>query len=77
MRMVSVINNKWITPYLPKIAKLDVFRLSGMEIQRSRQLEPEVEETPEEKAKRKQMERELKIREATERYMARKRLKVE
>lgn len=36
MRTVSIIDNKWIKPYLPKTKNVDTFRLAGMRIERSR-----------------------------------------
>ena len=62
MRQVSIIDQKWIAPYLPKTKKVDNFRLAGITFGTERQVIAKVEETAEEKKYRLQKERELKIK---------------
>jgi hypothetical protein len=38
MHTVSVIDDKWIKSYMPKIKNVDIFRLAGMEVERSRRV---------------------------------------
>lgn len=77
MRTISVIDGKWIKTYLPKIKSVDTFRLAGMELERTRKVELKVVESEEDKKKRLLEQREKKIRQATERYQSRKRIKLE
>ena len=52
MHTVSIIDSKWIKSYLPRIKEVDIFRLAGMEVERSRRITEKVELTEEEKRKR-------------------------
>ena len=38
MNIVSIIDSKWIKTYLPRIKAVDIFRLAGMQIERSRKV---------------------------------------
>jgi hypothetical protein len=38
MHTVSIIDEKWIKSYLPRIKAVDIFRLAGMQLDRTRKV---------------------------------------